>query len=241
MNPYFNFEIEKFDIKSSDLTKLEEMIDNFLKKSENDPHLMMMYSANKGKVLNTMVQSIRTNISFNDADNILLSADSFSRPELLINISRILSKEDWLLLFRENWTTCDSCSLYHNEFRKILKTYSIEEIRNLTHQDYDVEFYDSLPEEITIYRGTFIDERFCKGLSWSTEESVAIKFMEGYKSFKNGGPMMMRYRFNMDDQKFNLLKDISLKGVTVLSKVVNKKDIFVNTSRDEYEILVLGE
>lgn len=241
MKPHFNFMIEKFDINHSDLTKLEEMIHTYLENSDNDPRLMMLYAANKGKVLNLLVQSIRSNISSNNADNILLSADSFSRPELLINIARILNKEDWLLLFREFWTSCDSCSLYHNEFRKILNTYSIEEIRNLTHQDYDIEFYNSLPEEITIYRGTFIDERFCDGLSWSTEESVAIKFMEGYKSFKNGGPMMMRYRFNMDDKKFNLLKDISLKGVAVLSKVVNKKDVFVNTSRNEYEVFVLGD
>ena len=127
----------------------------------------------------------------------------------------------------------------YNQFIEILNQYSLDYIRENTHDDDDKLFYDSLSEEFTVYRGTFIDDRFKGGISWTVDKAVAEKFKKGYQSFKDGGLMMMRYRCNTSNDKFDLLKDIAKSGVELLEMKIKKSDIFVNTSRGESEIFVL--
>ena len=238
-NNYFMFSIESFNLSEASLKIINNFIDaNFPKGHTEHDDLIKhtQLSGNKGIILLTLIE-LSNELTYNQASDILIYSDSFNRPELLLKMFNKTNNDAWLKLFGEFWSMCDSCSLYHEEFKRILKSYDINDIKKIIHTEESIEFYDSLPDNIVVYRGTFIDERF-DGISWTTSEEVAKRFQVGYESFKNGGPMSIRYMINMTSDKFNLLKDISLNGTALLEKTVNKKDVFVITSRGENEVIV---
>lgn len=231
--------LSTFELDAETLSVIKELVTQYFPQSYADLDKSRALSANKGIIINYIVSKL-DDLSESDAESLLYSVDSFNRPELLKKLASCVSGDAWLRLFRQVWTQCDSCSLYHEDFKYILNTYSLDRIKSFAHDESDTEFYNSLPETFEVYRGTFIDSRFAGGISWTTDRSIAEKFETGYKSFANNGPMAYRYRVNMSDEKFDLLKDIATSGTTVLTRTVNKADIFVNTSRGESEILVIN-
>lgn len=239
-NKYFSADIEELQLSKKSLHVIEQLIIDYLPTDSVDQRHMFV-SANRGHIMKYAVLQSNAIITEENADKILSHLDSFNRPEVLYLLFEKTDRIVWLNLFRSFWTMCDSCSLYHEEFKSILRSYDIEEIRSITHNDDDIEFYNSLPETFEVYRGTFNDSRFAGGISWTTDIKVAEFFQNGYENFKNNGPMVFRYKFNMNDDKFNLLKEIAESGTSVLTRTVNKKDIFVNTNRGENEIFIIGE
>lgn len=238
-NKHFSSSLESLDVSQNTLDILNKLITEYLPKDHTDFQKQLFVSANRGMICNYLVDSIDV-IDFKNASKMLFDVDSFNRPELLVKFSDMIDKSYWLKLFNDFWTMCDSCSIYHEEFKEAFSKYTIEELRNEIHSDEDKEFYDSLPDVIEIYRGTFNDIRFSQGISWTLDKDVANRFMMGYKSFAENGPMVYRYKMNMTQDKFDLLKDISEEGVSVLTRTVNKKDIFLMTSRGEHEVIVLN-
>ncbi len=234
----FGFDLTELNLGLLPLYIIDMNILEYFPSDHTDITKMQSLSCNKFTIMKFAIDNA-TECSAEVARLILQFSDSFNRPELLLSLSEKVSSDAWLDLFREYWTSCDSCSLYHEEFRNILFTYNIKKIREKTHSAEDKTFYDSLPESFEVYRGTFIDEQFIDGISWTTDKEIAERFKNGYENFKNGGGMRIRYMINMNQEKFSRLKDISESGTTVLTKTVNKKDVFVNTSRGEHEILIL--
>lgn len=237
-NKYFSADIEELYLSKKALHVIEQLIIDYLPTDSVDQRHMFV-SANRGHIMKYAVSQATAIITEENADKILSHLDSFNRPEVLYLLFEKTDRIVWLNLFRSFWTMCDSCSLYHEEFKYILQSYDIEEIRSITHKDNDIEFYNSLPDTFEIYRGTFNDPRFAAGISWTTDIKVAEFFQGGYENFKTNGPMVFRYKFNMTPDKFDLLKDIAKSGTSVLTKTVNKKDIFVNTNRGEHEVFVI--
>lgn len=231
--------LESFNLHPIALSNIESLIVDYFPNDYNDMEKQIALSANKGTIIKYILSHL-DELKQDDAEKLLYSVDSFNRPEILYLMASLVDSKEWLNLFRTSWTQCDSCSLYHNEFKEILLSYSIDTIREITHDDDDIAFYNSLPETFEVYRGTFVDERFAGGISWTTDRSIAEKFEYGYQSFANNGPIVYRYRTNMTNEKFDLLKDISQAGTTVLTRIVKKSDVFVNSSRGEHEIFVLG-
>ena len=231
--------LESFDLHPITLSNIESLVLDYFPKDYTDVEKQMALSANKGTIIKYILDHLEE-LNHHDAEKVLFSVDSFNRPEILYLMASLVNGKEWLQLFRDFWTQCDSCSLYHNEYKEVLLAHKIETIRAITHNEDDINFYNSLPEKFEVYRGTFVDVRFAGGISWTTDRDVAEKFEYGYQNFANNGPMVYRYRTNMTDEKFDLLKDIAKSGTAVLTRTVNKSDVFVNTSRGEREIFVLG-
>ena len=238
-NRHVSIPLESFDLHPITLSNIESLVLDYFPKDYTDVEKQMALSANKGTIIKYILDHLEE-LNHHDAEKVLFSVDSFNRPEILYLMASLVNGKEWLQLFRDFWTQCDSCSLYHNEYKEVLLAHKIETIRAITHNEDDINFYNSLPEKFEVYRGTFVDVRFAGGISWTTDRDVAEKFEYGYQNFANNGPMVYRYRTNMTDEKFELLKDIAKSGTAVLTRTVNKSDVFVNTSRGEREIFVLG-
>lgn len=238
-NRHVSIPLESFDLHPITLSNIESLVLDYFPKDYTDVEKQMALSANKGTIIKYILDHLEE-LNHHDAEKVLFSVDSFNRPEILYLMASLVNGKEWLQLFRDFWTQCDSCSLYHNEYKEVLLAHKIETIRAITHNEDDINFYNSLPEKFEVYRGTFVDVRFAGGISWTTDRDVAEKFEYGYQNFANNGPMVYRYRTNMTDEKFDLLKDIAKSGTAVLTRTVNKSDVFVNTSRGEREIFVLG-
>lgn len=96
----------------------------------------------------------------------------------------------WRLLHRE-WSAFDK--IPHREFGAILRI-----MRDSWREDYfsseDRAFYNSLPDEIEIWRGQQVNES--KGLSWTTNRDVAIKFAKGTRFGPTPSPLLLRGRIH---------------------------------------------
>lgn len=243
----FSFDREillKLDYDSYGLSKFDkevvmDMIQELIPFDVNDNVLKILnVNANRNFILLYIVEHSKT-LSVEEANFFLYSCDSFGRPEILHTLHSKVGQIEWLKLFRDFWTMCDSCSLYHKEFKEILKSYNIKTLRRHIHTTEDNAFYNDLPEEFEVYRGTFLDERFKYGISWTTDYEVASKFELGYRNFSIGGPMIYRYKTNMRPEVFSIMEDIGKHGTDILHMYVNKSSVFVLTSRGEKEIIVL--
>ena len=233
-----NLDYDSYGLTEFDQSVVKDMIEELLPSSFEDIEKVVKAGSNINLISLYIVEHSIT-LSVEDAKEFLFMVDSFGRPEILHTLHSKIDKIEWLHLFRDFWTSCDSCSLYHEEFRSILKSYNIRTIRRHIHTDEDKIFYKSLPEEFEVYRGTFSDERFRHGISWTTDYDIADRFERGYRNFAEGGPMIYRYRSGMRDEIFSLMQNIALQGTEVLHKLVDKSSVFVLTSRGEREVFVL--
>lgn len=241
MKRHFNIDVSSFEIDSDMSNVINMTIESYLPRGD-DPQLELSryhaLAANKSNIITFFINSIDS-ITYKDADHLMTSLDSFGRPYNLSLLYNCMDRLDWLRLFKETWTMCDSCSLYHDNFRHILNQYTLDEIRTHIQNDDDRIMYDSLPDIVDIYRGTFVHDDFRHGLSWTTDIKVAEQFANGYKSFAEKGPMYFRYMCNMDLDTLNRLTDIASDGVVTLKGQIDKSNIFVITNRGESEIIVL--
>lgn len=236
---FFMTDLLNFTLDDDVISVINEIVLDYFPHDMSDLQKTHSLTVNKNAVLFYLVTNTQNKISFDVAQTVLNDSDSFGRPKILYALSSIVDKHDWLKLFKSNWHMSDSCSLYHEEFRDIFSRYSIDEIRNIVHDEDDIEFYESLPDTFVVYRGTFVDEDFACGISWTTNEEVAEKFKFGYENFAAKGGLYFRYLMNIDSDTLDRMNEIAESGVTVLQKTVNKKDIFVTTSRGESEVIVL--
>lgn len=234
-----NLDYDSYGLSIFDKEVVKDMILELLPASLNDEIEKVIYAtANRNLIILYIVEHSKT-LSVDEAKEFLYMADSYGRPEILYSLHSKVDPIKWLKLFRDFWTMCDSCSLYHKEFKEILKTYNIKALRRHIHTAEDAAFYNDLPEEFEIYRGTFLDEQFKDGISWTTDYEVAAKFELGYRNFSMGGPMVYRYKTNMRPEVFSIMEDIGKNGTDILHKYVKKSSVFVLTSRGEKEVFVL--
>lgn len=238
----FSFDLNKLELSNFDRDILFEMCEAYIPQSfmNESPEKLIHASANRTLIVLFMVEHAQVkHIPSDIVETLLYSVDSFGRPEVLQALHDKVDSIYWLKLFANYWTMCDSCSLYHTRFKEIFSNYSIETIRQEIHSEEDWEFYNSLPEVFTAYRGTFLDERFKGGLSWTTNQDVAKRFEYGYFNFAKKGPMLFRYQSNMRPEIFKTMLEIAEGGTAVLQADFFKEDVFVLTSRSESEILVI--
>lgn len=107
------------------------------------------------------------------------------------------------------WPTCDDTWTYRREFVKLLRQ----------HQpfaayvsDKNRLFFDSLPAEVTVYRGASF--RRARGMSWSTSREVAEGFARGHRG-------------------------ITVPDAMLATLIIPKADVLMaSVSRQEHEILL---
>jgi hypothetical protein len=120
-------------------------------------------------------------------------ADSYERPRAMYHaMINEANHRARLALFLEHWSTCDAPwdwrSHLARELRYTLMHVSLAE--GLSEEAR--EWFDALPAQINIYRGCQRGRE--RGLSWTTDIDVALKFSQGRRC-TNSLPTLMTATF----------------------------------------------
>jgi hypothetical protein len=149
-------------------------------------------------------------ISYEDADRIALSADSFERMSTLIGLQRKMLRSDWFRLLGQYWSMCDRIGFSRHVLCRLLGTTGpLVEMMD----DAECKAYDALPDMVTCYRGC--GPRNMLGASWSLSRSVA----EGFPKY---------LRYYTDDPRL------------VTARVRKSRIIALKLDREEQEIITFS-
>lgn len=183
-----------------------------------------------------LVISATTKIPYMAASKILSLSSSFNRTTLLSAMHDKVKDSDWCKLFAENWSSCDGCTSNSGNFIEILNQVDLNEIRkNLS--DEDIEYYNNLPDQVTIYRGTLDCDDINTGISWTTDLSIAKKFAEISESIAKREPASLRYIMGMGSDYQQIL-DSNPTGGVILKATVSKDKIIYTNNRGESEAII---
>lgn len=134
--------------------------------------------------------------------------DSQTRIGPLIDFLFDLRGIDFWKVFSEVFPSCDD--FYNREHVLLMLVKRNQPFEILT--DDDMQFYDSLPDIVKVYRGSDQSKTF--GMSWTTERKEAVKFARGHRGIINNNPV-------------------------IASGIIQKRDVlFAINSRFENELII---
>jgi len=114
-------------------------------------------------------------LTLDEGRRIEMMSDSYSRFANVIMLLPKMRGEHWWTLLGEAWTCCDNISRY------TCSRYGINPLDWAKRADLDLMMdaeermaFAALPEEITVYRGCFRNNK--KGMSWTLKRDVAERF-----------------------------------------------------------------
>lgn len=111
-------------------------------------------------------------------------ANSYNRLGMMIEVAWRMEPSDWFTLLGEEWSTCDNIGVSIDDLLDTPFGDTRHEPglgRDEMMNDRERAAYNALPDELTIYRGCYPNNKW--GLSWSLEREVAA-----------GYPFLHRYR-----------------------------------------------
>jgi hypothetical protein len=97
-----------------------------------------------------------------------------SRLRFIMNLALRdeLPPEKWWSLLGSEWWSCDNIGQYEGWLKRRFRENPILRLKMMNRRDRAV--YDSLPRNLTVYRGCFPQHR--RGMSWSLERKIAATF-----------------------------------------------------------------
>ncbi|MEO2014668.1 MAG: hypothetical protein ABGZ53_09880, partial [Fuerstiella sp.] len=139
-----------------------------------------------------------------------VGVDSTNRIDAIMDAVAQYDNQMFWPIVNRYWSSCDLTWHAQEELRRLLLAHG----RGVDHlDDAATQFYESLPDTVTIYRGCNLDR--IDGLSWTTDEEVAVGFAKGHRSNRVPFPV-------------------------VASTTVQKSEIYsVSDNREESEVLVI--
>lgn len=127
-------------------------------------------------------------------EHLLIKVDSSNRLSELLRFSITERRPEVLWpVFLRWWSSCDATW----EWRHLVVSYLENLMGDNDGTDHpatpwmsegDLEFYRSLPDEITLYRGC--SRKHVKGLAWSTDRAAAETFAHGHRGFTVSDPVV---------------------------------------------------
>lgn len=131
-------------------------------------------------------------------------ADSYSRLGMMIEVSWAMEESDWMTLLGELWTVCDNIGLMFDDLLDTPFADTQEEPELWREQMMNSEeraAFEALPDQITVYRGCYQNNKW--GLSWSLDREQAARF-----------PFLHRYE--QEDQALLVRATVSKSEVVAL-------------------------
>lgn len=129
-----------------------------------------------------------------DAGKRLYATDSGTRLGVLMHLCTTEQRPEVLWpVFLLWWTSCDATWDWRLPTLAVLRSL-MRDSNGTDHpaeqwmEEADVEFYRSLPDEITLYRGCA--RKHVKGLAWSTDRKAAEIFAHGHRGIKVPDPVI---------------------------------------------------
>jgi hypothetical protein len=108
------------------------------------------------------------------------------RQNAFLKLAPSLTDAQFWQLFHTSWITFEKID--HIKLEEYLSKRRDSWVKSYL-QAQDQTFYDSLPREITIYRGQDADDLV--GLSWTTSRDVAISCAKGHSGILNARPFLI--------------------------------------------------
>ncbi|WP_099369859.1 hypothetical protein [Sphingobacterium sp. 1.A.5] len=155
-----------------------------------------------------------------EIDDVLFGAgcDSYNRFDRFLDIYTDLEDNRFYALMNA-YVSSDNLYEYRDEIKDIFSRFQ-GQTGNFLNND-DAEYFNQLPDQITIYRGMTVEEFEGGeyGVSWSLKKEVAEFFANTYgRNFST-----------VDSQKI------------VVERTINKKDVITfNNERKEFEVIYIN-
>jgi len=138
-----------------------------------------------------------------DMNELLVRCDSGNRAGAMANgfMTERRPEVVWPVFLRW-WNHCDATWPLRDPIRMILNSQVNEAPKDRIHpaepwmSPEDLDFYRSLPDEVTLYRGC--SRKHVKSLSWSTDREKAEIFARGHRGIKVPDPVVAETIFPKD-------------------------------------------
>lgn len=124
----------------------------------------------------------------NSLDSLLLLVEKYDLFDLLEKIEHLLSQSDLSTTLKDIWTYVE-CANYDNPLsvEALVGIFRSCNPEVLMGED-DYRYYQELPDELTVYRGTIDnDEDNIKSMSWTLNKDVAIWFAKRFRGILGDG------------------------------------------------------
>jgi hypothetical protein len=93
----------------------------------------------------------------------------------------------WPVLLSE-WEACDATWPIQRELKsQLLAVHNVENVRKYL-DDKAGSFFDALDDQVRVFRGC--SRQRIKGLSWTTDETVAVGFARGHRNIPVPSPVI---------------------------------------------------
>ena len=155
----------------------------------------------------------------------LREISSAERGDLLMDILFKLEKQPnrYYRILQEWWSSCDHMGHLVEDFKILFENQGSVPYEKYTKDNK--RFYDSLPEEFTIYRGCGADAS--DGLSWTTDKKIAYKFARGHRYIPVKRPRLLSATIRK-----------SWHDIVFVSNDRKESEVVLNCSKD-YDATVL--
>lgn len=118
--------------------------------------------------------------TYEEAEAAVGWANSYTRLGVVMGLRAHMSGAEWWRLLGTSWACCDNIASFRAELARELRRASEVELMTMMTDDAR-EAWSRLPDQFTVYRGCYVNNR--KGLSWSLDREIAAAF-----------PLLHRYR-----------------------------------------------
>lgn len=112
---------------------------------------------------------------------------SHQRSLVFIELAEDMEPKQFWTILHDQWSSFDAID--HFVMKQVISGFSDEWSADYLGED-DRDFYDSLPDTVTIYRGQGATEAV--GLSWTTDYEVARNFSLGHRGCNRADPVIIK-------------------------------------------------
>lgn len=139
-------------------------------------------------------------LTIEEADTAIAACGSFSRVEMMLEMSWDMEVVDWLRVFGDWWSMCDNIGVYLDDlwdtpFADLADART--ELRHHFMNDDERAAFDALPDMLTIWRGCYAANKW--GLSWSMDRATAERFPTLIRYRQEGQPLLVKAKVAKQD------------------------------------------
>jgi hypothetical protein len=126
----------------------------------------------------------------------LADINSDDRAEEMLRLTWFVDSDVFWKVFHENWCCCDDTWYLRKVLIDALSCNHAEGSACWLMDTKQRRFFDKLPPTVTVYRGCSSDR--IRGISWTTDLSVAERFARGHRGIKVPDPVVVKAQIPKD-------------------------------------------
>lgn len=144
-----------------------------------------------------LVATLSGNPSIDELDALLMREDSYSRLPVLLEMGPYIYRDVYLKLLGSWWSSCDNISEHAGEVWNDIRDFGIADARPLMMDEAEQQAFAQLPDDVTVYRGCYANNKW--GMSWSLNKEVAERFPFLNRYQRPSRPLLVKARIQKQD------------------------------------------